>query len=207
MNWEGPIILLGAIALWLWASYRYMVRPTQGTPIEPRPGAALLLVDLQTVYWRDDTYDAQTRARVEAAVAREAALAQHRNQPVIAVRQEWSGIGPRLIAWIAMKGHAVKASPGTELAAPFAGQADHVVTKRVQDGFETGELDVVLRVLRVGHLRIAGLDGTGSVARTAQAAINRGYEVTLVSDAIATARKTDFDTVRDSLASQGAQVI
>ena len=207
MNWEGPTILLGAVALWLWASYRYMVRPTQGQPIEPRPCAALLLVDLQQVYWCDEQYDAQTRARVEAAVAREAALAQHRNQPVIALRQQWGGLGPRLIAMLFMKGLGVKGAPGTELAEPFAGLADQVVTKRVQDGFETGELDVVLRVLRVGQLRIVGLDGAGSVARTAQAALNRGYDVTLVSDGIATARDNTFDTIRESLTSQGARVI
>lgn len=196
----------GSLAIWLWLSARYIRRPTLGVRIEPRPGMALLLVDLQEVFWNDAHYDAATRARVEAAVAREAALAQDRGYPVIALRQEWSTPGTRLLARLTMKGEALRGSPGTALAAPFRGLADHVVIKRVQDGFETGELDVVLRVLGIGRLKIAGLDGVHCVAKTAQGALNRGYEVELVRDAIATREPAVFETVEEALAGQGVRL-
>ena len=204
---SGIIILLGAVALWLWATLRYIVRPTPGRRIEPRPGTAVLLIDLQEVFWTDASHDAATRARVEAAVAREVALAQQRDQPVIALRQEWSGIGPRLVAKLLFRGKAVTGSAGTGLAAPFVGMADNVIIKRVQDGFETGELDAVLAALTIGRLRIMGQDGEHAVAKTAQAALNRGYEVELISDGIATARPGAFETVRSALGSQGARVV
>jgi nicotinamidase/pyrazinamidase len=207
VNWGGIVILLSAIALWLWATLRYMARPTPGRRIEPRPGTAVLLVDLQEVFWTDASYGPETRARVEAAVAREVALAQQRDQPVIALRQEWSGFGPRLIAMVLFRGTAVKGSAGTGLATPFVGMADHVVIKRVQDGFETGELDALLAALTIGKLRIMGLDGEHGVAKTAQAALNRGYDVELVSDGIATARPGAFETVRTALGGQGARVV
>lgn len=76
-----------------------------------------------------------------------------------------------------MKGQAVEGTPGTELAAPFNDLADHVVIKRVQDAFETRELDRLLGQLDAGKLSIVGLDTNYCVAKTALAACQRGYEV------------------------------
>jgi len=203
----AAVLIAGTLAIWLWLSARYIQRPTQGVRIEPRPGTALLIVDLQEVFWNDAHYDTATRARVEAALAREAALAQDRGDPVIALRQEWSTPGTRLLARLLMKGEALRGSPGTALAAPFQGLADHVVVKRVQDGFETGELDVVLRVLGIGRLKIAGLDGVHCVAKTAQGALNRGYDVDLIRDAIATRDPAVFETVEEALSGQGVRLV
>ncbi|MEL7257315.1 MAG: hypothetical protein AAFN80_05640, partial [Pseudomonadota bacterium] len=131
MFWSVVLFLLFCIAIWLWASARYMVRATEGPLIGARPGRALLLVDLQAACWDDVHYDAQTRSRVEKAVAREVALAQRDDIPVIALRHEWSGIGTRLVAHLQNRARLTKGKPGTELAAPFASLADHTVLKRV----------------------------------------------------------------------------
>lgn len=81
---------------------------------------------------------------------------------------------------VGQKGQAIEGSKGTELAEPFAGLADHVLVKRVQDAFETGALDALLASLGVGKLRIAGLDMNYCVLKTALVARNRGYHVTIV---------------------------
>lgn len=206
MFWALALLMLFGIAIWLWSSARYMVRASDGTTIEARPGRALLLVDLQEACWADASYASAVRAQVEAAVAREVALAKRDDVPVIALRQEWSGVGTRLVAHLTKRSELVKGAPGTGLAAPFVEAADHVVVKRVEDGFETGELDALLDVLAVGHLRIMGRDGAHAVAKTAQAALNRGYDVTLVADGIATAQADGFQHVAEALCSQGAQV-
>ncbi len=206
MVWSAAVILVFGIAIWLWASSRYMVRASQGRRIGVRPGTALILVDLQEAVWTDSTYPATTRARVEAAIAREASLAKRDGLPVIALRHEWSGLGPRLVAHLTDQAELVPNSKGSALAAPFAELADHVVVKRVEDGFETGELDALLEVLDIGHLRIAGRDGTRAVARTVQGGLNRGYEITLVVDAIATSKTDRFGTVAEALTSQGAML-
>mgnify|MGYP000010559878 CR=1 FL=1 len=65
----------------------------------------------------------------------------------------------------------------------------------------------LLAALTIGKLRILGLDGEHGVAKTAQAALNRGYEVELVADGIATARPGAFETVRAALGGQGARVV
>lgn len=204
---EGVAILLFVLVLWIWSRARALVRPSHGPRIEPRPGTAILLVNLQEVFWSGPRYRPEMRRRLTGAVAREVALAQDRDQPVIALRQEYSDAGFRLVARLLHGGVAIRGGPGLSLAAPFVGAADHVVVKQVQDGFESGELDAMLAALRIGKLRILGLDGVRDVARTAQGALNRGYEVTLVRDGIMTDRAKIFGRVTQALASQGARVV
>jgi nicotinamidase-related amidase len=95
-----------------------------------------------------------------------------------------------------MKGQAIKGTPGTELAAPFCNAADHVLVKRVQDAFETKELDALLKQLNVGKLRLVGLDTNYCVAKTALAARQRGYEVEIVEQGILSA---DPETAKKTL--------
>ena len=90
-----------------------------------------------------------------------------------------------------MRGQAIAGSAGTELAAPFAGHTDHVLVKRVQDGFETGVLDQLLADLNVGDLRVVGLDTNYCVLKTALAARGRGYGVTVVTAGTLAAGSTD----------------
>jgi nicotinamidase-related amidase len=205
MIWAGVFLIVGLTAIWLWLSARHIVRVSEGPRIAPRPGTALVLVDLQGAYWTDRCHDVAARQRVEAAVSREVTLARHRDQPVIALRQEWRGPGTRLVACLLHHDPLCRGDGSRELAPPFHGMADHVVIKHAEDGFATGELDSLLEVLRVGRLRVAGRDGARTVARTAQAALNRGYEVDLVPDAIATTEPGRFEAVKDALRSQGAR--
>lgn len=206
MIWAALAILAGLVGLWLWVTARYMVRATDGPRIPPRPGTALVLIETQQAFWTDAHHDAATRLRVEAAIAREVELARRHDHPVIALRQEWRGLTSRLIARKTRPGAPLRGGAGTGLAAPFKGMADHVIVKRVEDGFETGALDQLLEVLQVGELRLVGRDGTDAVARTAQAGLNRGYTITLVRDAIATKDAAAFKAVQEALTSQGARI-
>lgn len=74
-----------------------------------------------------------------------------------------------------------------------------------EDGFDTGELDHLLDVPRVGRLRIMGQDGAHSVVRTAQAALDRGIEVDLVGDGIAVSDAERYDGAVEALVMQGAR--
>ena len=103
-----------------------------------------------------------------------------------------------------MKGQAVEGTPGTEVAEPFAGQADNILVKRVQDAFETGELDQLFETLGVGRLRIVGLDFNYCVLKTALAAGNRGYAVTVVKQG--TLAATPTGQAEQRLASAGLLV-
>jgi len=203
MFWIAIGLMAGLFAIYMWRSWFYLSRSTTGPVIEGRNAEALLLVDMQAPLW--GAKDPSTLCdSVIKAIAREAALAQSRSSPVIALRHDWWGFGPKLIARFLYPDTLV---PNTKaLAAPFADLPDHLVVKHAPDGFETGELDIVLRVLNVGRLRIAGQDRLGSVTRTAQAALNRGFDVVLVKDAIIPRDAAQFEEVLVALKGQGARV-
>ncbi|MFP4328388.1 MAG: cysteine hydrolase family protein [Paracoccaceae bacterium] len=98
-------------------------------------------------------------------------------------------LGGKGLAWAA----------GTEIHPEIAGSVDHVVTKRVQDGFENPELGSLLDRLKIGRLQIAGLDICFCVKKTAVAAAARGYHVTLLTEAIRTARPKEWHRWRGAL--------
>lgn len=150
---------------------------------ENRSAQALILVDLQTVFWDDGPYSEDDKTRAQAAILNEINLAKERGDTIVALRHEWSIPSTKLLARLTMKGQAIAGTSGTEIARPFAGLADHELLKRVQDGFESGELDALFADADVGHVRIVGLDYNFCVQKTALAARNRGYDVRAVTAA------------------------
>jgi nicotinamidase-related amidase len=194
-------VALSVLLIWLVNGVRRITSVSTGAVIPDRPGTALLLIDLQTVFWDDGPYSSTDKAAVERAVLAEVAQAKSNNWPIIALRQEWSLPATRVIARLLMKGQAIVGTPGTEIAKPFAALADETVVKRLQDGFETGALDPLLDRLNIATLRIAGLDFNHCIARTASAARNRGYRVIIVQDA--TLAAADTAKTRIALTTQG----
>lgn len=178
------VFILIAVLIWLGFGVARIGAVSTGPKITPRDGAALLLVDLQTVFWENGPYSAADKAAAEQTILAEIEVARANDIPVIALRQEWSLPATKVLARLTMKGQAVAGTAGTELAALFQGLVDHEIVKRVQDGFETGALDALLAQLGVGRLRIVGLDGQYCVAKTAQGALSRGYQVDLVLSGI-----------------------
>lgn len=174
----GTAVLL--LILWLGNGVRRIGSVSVGETILGRNGSALLLIDLQSVFWERGPYTDAAREVAAAAILEEVEAARAQGHPIIAVRQEWSIPSTKALAKLTMKGQAVEGSEGTELAELFASLPEHAIIKRVQDAFETGELDILLKRLDVSRLRLAGLDLNYCVQKTALAARNRGYEVAVV---------------------------
>lgn len=185
----GAAVLL--LILWLGNGIRRIGAVSVGEKIPDRAGSALLLIDLQSVFWDRGPYPKSARDAAEAAILAEAEAARAKGDPIIAVRQEWSIPSTKVVAKLAMKGQALEGSEGTEIAEAFRSLPDHVLVKRVQDAFETGELDTLLKRLDIGKLRIVGLDTNYCVLKTALAASNRGYDVAVVKAASLAAAPTD----------------
>ncbi len=190
MSWLLPALMVLAPALWFANGIRKIGKISSGDPIGPRPGTALLMIDLQTVFWASGIFGESVKTKTKATILAEAEAAKTNRIPIIAVRQEWSIPSTQAIARLLMKGQAVAGTPGTEIASPFSDLADHVLVKRVQDAFETGELDKLLVGLDVGKLRIVGLDTNYCVAKTALAARQRGFEVEIVTRGVLSADTT-----------------
>ena len=179
------------LVLWLGNGVRRISSVSVGETIPDRSGSALLLIDLQSVFWERGPYSDAAKTSAAAVILGEAEAAKAQNHPVIAVRQEWSIPSTKAVAKLTMKGQAIQGSDGTELEKRFSQLPDHIIVKRVQDAFETGELDTLLKNLNVGQLRLVGLDFNYCVLKTALAARNRGYDVTVVKAGTLSAAPTE----------------
>ncbi|WP_210251761.1 cysteine hydrolase family protein [Agrobacterium sp. MA01] len=153
------------------------------------------------MFWDEGPYEDAAKADAMSAILAEVAKAKAENLPIIAVRQEWSIPSTKIIARLTMRGQAIEGTPGTQIAKPFEGLAEHVLVKRVQDAFEKGELDELLERLDVGKLRIVGLDFRYCVAKTALAARQRGYAVEVATRATLCVNQTAGDETRGILSS------
>lgn len=187
----GVAVLFLVVIVWLALGIKRIGSVSHGEPIKDRDGAALLLVDLQSVFWEQGPYSDTEKRTAQAAIHREVEQAKTQGIPVVAVRQEWSIPSTKAVARLTMKGQAIEGSAGTELADVFDSLPDMVVVKRVQDAFETGELDEIFDKLGVGALRIVGLDMNYCIQKTALAARNRRYDVTIVKDGTLSAAPTE----------------
>lgn len=194
----GFAVLL--LVVWLGNGVRRIGAVSVGETIPDRNRSALLLIDLQSVFWERGPYTDAARQSAAAVILKEVNAARARNHPVIAVRQEWSIPSTKAVAKLMMKGQAIQGTDGTELAEPFSSLPEHFIVKRVQDAFETGELDTLLQRLDVGRLRLVGLDLNCCVQKTALAARNRGYDVTVVKDGTLSAGPTESAETRMSSA-------
>ncbi|RYG90827.1 cysteine hydrolase [Loktanella sp. IMCC34160] len=194
----GAVVLF--IILWLGNGIRRIGSVSVGTPIPERTGSALLLIDLQSVFWERGPYSDAAKEAAASTILEEVNSARAQGHPVIAVRQEWSIPSTKALATLTMKGQAIEGSEGTELAEQFSSFPEHVVVKRVQDAFETGELDALLERLNIGKLRLVGLDFNYCVQKTALAARSRGYDVTVVKDGTLAAASTNVAEKRMSSA-------
>ncbi len=180
MTWIILGMTLLGVTIWFGNGIRRIGAVSSGDPIGDQSGIAFLMIDLQTVFWEAGMFTEAMKAEAKTQILAELDAAKSNKIPIIAVCQEWSIPSTKAVARLLMKGQAVAGTPGTEVAAPFNGLADHVIVKRVQDAFETKELDELLKQLGVGQLRIVGLDTNYCVAKTALAARQRGYDVEIV---------------------------
>ncbi|MCK0097730.1 cysteine hydrolase [Yoonia sp. F2084L] len=199
MIWTIPALALLGIFVWFANGIRKIGAVSVDEPIEARSETALLLIDLQTAFWDAGTFSDTAKVEAKERIVAEVKQAKAAGMPVIGVRHEWSIPSTKAVAKLLGKGLAIEGTAGTELIAPLDDLADHTVVKRVQDAFETRELDGLLKQLAVGKLRIVGLDMNYCVAKTALAARQRGYEVEIIKQGVLTANQQMSEKTIDLL--------
>ena len=134
---------------------------------EGRNKTALMVIDVQNAVfgwaWRKD--------EVIANINKLVADARAAGTPVIWVQHsdEEMPIGSEV--WELMQ-NLTKPEPGEE-----------IIQKNFRSSFENTNLDEVLAKLGISHLVVTGGETNNCVRHTSHAAIERGYDVTLVSDA------------------------
>ena len=100
-----------------------------------------------------------------------------------------------------------KGTPGVELDGRLKILSANFFTKRKSDAFSNLKLDPFLAALKVRRIIITGLDIAYCAGKVSQAALNRGYEVVVIEDAVI----SETDELRQEkiieLETAGAQII
>lgn len=136
------------------------------TIIPDRPGQALLVIDVQ----RDVVVDAWARNEVIANINSLIIKAREASTPIIWIQHSDDYLEIGSDGWQIV----------SELG-PLANEPN--IHKRYRSSFEQTTLDETLAQLDVGHIYICGAETDNCVRHTSHAALERGYDVTLVKDA------------------------
>jgi nicotinamidase/pyrazinamidase len=146
---------------------------------------ALLVVDIQ------EGITGPAASKLTQAMARQSgpfiakvnsmiAFARGKNMPVIYIRQE---NGNKLFNALTHD-FLAPGTPGAALDKRVTVVAGPVFTKGKMDAFSNPAFEAFLKDNAVNHLYVTGLSASACVDRTVRAALNRGYAVTAVIDAI-----------------------
>ena len=181
--------LVGVATVALGGAVWNTVRPTSGPRIEAaRQGKALILIDLQEDYTGPHAQQSYQESERLISVA---------NQLIESAR---AGGWPVYVVRVAMPddwfhalmtgGTALAGTKGAEFDPRLVRTGTVELVKTKSDSFANPLLDAQLALNRVGELYIAGLDAKFCVKKTILGALNRGYKVKPVRDAIATRHST-----------------
>lgn len=133
-----------------------------------RPGhrSALLVVDVQVGVLANAWHAAEVIASLQQAVTR----ARDQRVPVIWVQHEADDLARGSPEW--------QLVPGLQ---PEAGEA--LIAKRCESSFEATDLEALLADQGVSHIVLGGASTNWCIRATAYAALERGYDLTLLHDA------------------------
>lgn len=167
----------------------------------------VMFVDDQADYLRADGPDpvAQNQAPglIEATNAIIAAAAKN-NVPVTYIRDEFSPFD--LVSFLERHGAAPRLWAGSQIDPSIDEWAGPYFTKTHDDAFRNPKLQGYLDMQRAGKLVIGGVFADGSVLATARGAIQRGFHVIVISDAIAAHSDEDRNNALKALEDAGARV-
>lgn len=170
--------------------------PTKGAKIAAyaNPQKALLVIDVQEDYTGLKGKQPILYKNVEPQIAVINTLidkASKSDARVIYIRQIFDD---NFLSQL-LGGRTIEGKPGTELDSRINVVSKYDFTKKFSDAFSNPQLDEFLIRNQVNELYLVGLDAAYCVHNTARGALNRGYKVTIVKDAIMS-RKNMSDILR-----------
>ena len=168
------------------------VRPTSGPRIDAaRQGKALILIDLQEDYTGPHARQSYQQPERLISVANQLIeSAKAGGWPVYVVRvampDDW-------FHSLMTGGTAIAGTKGAEFDSRLVRDGAVEIVKTKSDAFANPLLDEQLALKQVGEVYIAGLDAGFCVKKTIRGALNRGYKVKAIRDAIATRHSTPVE--------------
>ena len=182
-------------------------RVTKGMPIENHHDAhaALLIIDIQE-YTTGEVSVAEVLKKASDDLIRKVnKIAERSAEQGITVIYIRNVISNPIINL--MNNSMAAGSMGARLDRRLNIVSDHVISKEKQDAFSNPRLDSILISNEISRLYVVGLDAAYCVNRTIEGAMNRGYDISVISDAII----SDPDSVKyqmlDVFANRGVKLL
>ena len=213
------LVALCAAAVFVASMYIMMTQATQGARIAEyqNPQKALLVIDVQedttgttapplSPYKGKAEYIARLNKVIEAA--------NSKNILIVYVKQEFDGLWGKTLSWAVFCGSNIKGNPGTKVDKRIAMLSNYKFSKPQGDSFANPKLNEFLTGQRVNELYLVGLDPEFCIYATARGALNRGYKVNVITDAILSWRdaiciwtKNDNKMIFDKYRKEGIKLI
>lgn len=185
------LIVIGTITI-----AKKIYTPTQGAKIAKyaTPRKALLVIDVQEDYTGPKGKQPVLFKGVDAQISTINGLidsASKSGMEVVYIRQLFDNnfITRNFV------GRTIEGQPGTELDSRIKIVDQNDFTKKISDAFSNPKLNDFLIRNQIDELYLTGLDAAYCVYYTAVGALNRGYKVTAVKDALMT-RKDMSDILK-----------
>ena len=196
-----------------------LTQATQGARIAEyqNPQKALLVIDVQeditgtatlplSPYKGKAEYIARLNKVIEDANAK--------NILIIYIKQEFDGLWGKILSWTVFCGSDIKGNPGTKVDKRIAMLSNYKFSKPQGDSFANPKLNEFLTQQRVNELYLVGLDPEFCIYATARGALNRGYKVNVITDAILSWRdsiciwtKNDNEMIFEKYRKEGIKLI
>jgi nicotinamidase-related amidase len=213
------LVALCAVAVFVASMYIMLTQATQGARIAEyqNPQKALLVIDVQedttgttapplSPYKGKTEYIARLNKAIEAA--------NRKNILIVYVKQEFDGLWGKTLSWAVFCGSNIKGNPGTKIDKRIAMLSNYKFSKPQGDSFANPKLNEFLTGQRVNELYLVGLDPEFCIYATARGALNRGYKVNVITDAILSWRdaiciwtKNDNERIFEKYRKEGIKLI
>lgn len=169
---------------------------------------ALCVIDVQVDYTDRPGKNALARKTVDSLISNinhfvDQAVAL--GIPVIYIRHVNSTGIAQLLSRILGDGLAMPGTNGIELNSRLKVVSQNIFDKGNLSAFSSADFTNYLKTTGIKHLCLAGLDGCSDVAATAKSAKERGFEVTLLSSAIASTKPTKWNMTMATIIASGVK--
>lgn len=168
--------------------------------------SALVIIDLQNDFTLESGKAHACTSQVDKLIPIVNNLSEQFSQEkryIAYLRTEWSNPIVKLLT----KNSVKRGTPGAEFDSRLKMYSDNVFTKGDKNSFSCSNFVEFLENNSINHLYLAGLATDYCIKITSENAINKGYQVTVVSDAVAAYKCGDYEKSLQVLSSKGVNII
>jgi capsular exopolysaccharide synthesis family protein len=175
-----------------------------------QPRKALLIVDVQTDFVEAAGLYALPRATTDRLIDQINHIARMIHDTgtiVVYIQQEFDSGRAKLAARLALGRKAGDAASQNRLDPRIESGGRYFLATNFADAFSNPKLENFLRSREVDHVFMVGIEGLLSIQQTAKSALRRGYSVTFIRDAIATASEKAWQRILTKYETEAAFAI